>query len=267
MAITIDPVTNANLAQMEGSIQQNRETGELYNTGVPGVQAGAETRIRSGRPVINIYSLRGTSPNTDLRVRIKVPESYLTYSTAGTYGELYNLKGIIFPYTPSISYDVKAEYTPVSMIHTNYNQHFYQRSSVGTIAITGKFTVQNEKDAAIYLATTHLLRSLTKMRMSTDINAGSPPPVCRLVGYGDYMLNNVPIVITTFRVDLPDNVDYFTLGKEQEHSTYGVNAVPVVCQIAINCIPMYSRNEMQKFNVTDWLEKSKGTDFRNTGYL
>lgn len=253
-------------AALEGTIRKNTETGEFYNMGPSNVTQGAENR-RINPASVNIYSIRGTGINNDMRVRIRVPDSYLAYTTSGIYGELYQMKGIIFPYTPAISYDVKAEYTPVSLIHTNYNQQFYQRSTIGTINITAKFTVQNEKDAGVYLASIHLLKALTKMRMAGDSNAGSPPPVCRLMGYGDYMLNNVPIAITSFRVDLPDSVDYFTLGKEKENSIYGKETVPTISTFSINCIPMYSRNELQKFTVNDWLTQTKGSQFRNTGYL
>jgi len=244
-------------ALSEGTKRRNTETGDLFTTGVPTVKPAS----------VNIYSIRGNGTNNDMRVRIRVPDMYLNYTTSGIYGELYNLKGIIFPYTPNINYDVRSDYTPVNSIHSNFTQHFYQRSSVGAISITGKFTVQNEKDAGVYLATIHLLKSLTKMRTANDAYAGSPPPICRLQGYGDYMFNNVPVVVQNFKVDLPDSVDYFTLGKEKENNTYGKDTVPVVSQLTVNCLPMYSRNEMQKFSVDDWLTQTKGSTFRNTGYL
>lgn len=234
--------------------------------GVAGIPAGAEPNSITPATV-NVRSLRSSGVENDLRIRIRVPDLYLKKSTAGIYGELYNLKGIIFPYTPQISYDVRAEYSSPQLLHANFPQHFYTRSTLGTIQIQGRITVQNEKDAGVYIATIHLLKSLTKMRTANDTVAGSPPPICRLQGYGDYMLNNVPVVITNYRVDLPENVDYFTMGKEQENNIYGKNTVPTISQLTLNCMVMYSRREIQEFSVTDWLTKTKGTDFRNKGFI
>ena len=219
---------------------------------------------------VNFRSMAGDDINQDMRVKIRVPNNYLTELTQGPANELRNLKGIIFPYTPSLSIEHKADYAPQAPMHSNYAIYFYQRSSVSPINISGKFTVANESEAAIYIATVHLLRALTKMRSggpTGDADSGSPPPVCRLDAYGTFMLQNVPVAISSFKIDLPDNVDYYTLGKKTgspTNSTYEMTAVPVVSTISVTCIPMYSRDEMQKFSVTQWL----GDKYvRKAGYL
>jgi hypothetical protein len=202
-----------------------------------------------------------------MRVKIRVPENY--YDSWLT-DVLKDFKGIIFPYTPQIGIEHKADYSTMNPIHSNFAIYFYQRSSVTPINISGKFTVANEKEAEILVATIHLLRSLTKMRFggaTGDPDSGAPPPVCRLDAYGAFMLQNVPVVISSFKIDLPDNVDYYTLGKKSNSQTfrkYEMTAVPVVSTISVSCIPMYSRNEMQKFNVTQWL---KSKSIRKAGYL
>ena len=76
------------------------------------------------------------------------------------------------------------------------------------------------------------------------------------------MFNNVPVAITNFRVELPDTIDYFTM---PENSVYGTTSVPVMSTISITCLPMYSRDEMQRFNVTDYLNNNNG--FNKQGYL
>jgi len=217
---------------------------------------GAE-RPAPSAPTITIRDLQGNIKKDDLRVRIKVPEKYIKQSTSGKNNELAkdSIRGIIFPYTPQITYDVKAEYSSLNPTHGNYTQHFYKNSSVGAINISGKFTVQNETDAAVYLATMHLIKALTKMRFGNDADAGAPPPVCRLSAYGEFMLKDIPVVITSYRVDMPSDVDYITLGKQQADSVYGQASVPTVSSININCLPMYSRDEMQRFSVKKWLEK------------
>lgn len=208
--------------------------------------------------------------NVDNRVKIRVPAAYTKDKlTGGPYRVLSTIDGIIFPYTPAISYEYKADYTPQNPIHSNFGLNFYNRSSVGSISIQGKFTVQNSKDAAAYLSTIHLLKALTRMKTGNDSTPGSPPPVCRLDAYGDYMIKNVPIAITSFRIELPDSVDFYTLGKDMPmdyptQNLYGQTTVPTVSTISITCIPMYSRNEMQKFSVDKWLAYSGP---RTDGYL
>ena len=203
----------------------------------------------------------------DTRVRIRVPSKYLTNITSGGNDELSisNLGGIIFPYTPSISYSVKAEYAEQKPLHSNFALQFFKNSSIGEISITGKFSVENSKDAELYISTVHLIKSLLRMRsggaQSGDIDSGAPPPVCRLEAYGDMMLKNVPVVISSFRVELPDNVDYFSFTSN--YPSIGFNSVPTVSTIAITCLPMYSRNEMRNFSVDNYVNNA----YRGKGYI
>jgi len=231
-------------------------------SGVLGIPKGAEP-AKPQPAVINVKDTKGNIKKPDLRVKIRVPGDYIRMSTRGGAGELFNLNGIIFPYTPTISYEHKADYASSNPTHSNFAINFYQRSSITSISISGKFTVQNEKDAGVYLATVHLLRALTKMRSGGEANSGAPPPVCRLDAYGDFMLANVPVAISSFRVDLPDSVDYFTTGQTT-NTVWGVASVPTVSTIAITCVPMYSRAEMQKFTVDGWLSDS---GIRKSGIL
>ena len=192
---------------------------------------------------------------TEQRVRIKVPPKYLVKYTKGSSAEELSddsgFGGVVFPYTPTISYGVKADWSEIKPLHSNFNIPFYQRSSVGEISITGQFTVENGKDAAVYLSTVHLLRALTKMRFGGatdgDPDSGAPPPICRLFAFGPNMLNNVPIAITGVRIELPNNCDYFSLN--------GTNSVPTISTLSITCIPVYSRKEMQQFSVTKYLNR------------
>lgn len=231
---------------------------------VPGVAPGAELPIPP-EPNINVTDAEGNTPTNDMRVRIKVPPKYISSLTAGSRSELSNLEGIIFPYLPSISCDFKADYTSSNPMHSNFAINFYQRSSIGSISISGKFSVENEKDAVTYIATTHLLRALTRMRSggasSGDPDSGAPPPICRLFAHGYMMFNNVPVAISSFRQELPDGVDYFTITG---HPTYGNTAVPMISTIAVTCTPMYSRDEMQAFSVSKYLNAA---DFRKRGYV
>jgi hypothetical protein len=232
---------------------------------VPGVAFGA-TPPPPPKVEINMVDINGNKLGKDLRARIMVPSNYLTEYTTGLAGELgvRNLHGIVFPYTPTIGVEYKADYASQQPLHSNFPINFYQKSTVGSISISGKFSVENAKDAAVYIATVHLLKALTRMRSggkNGDHDSGSPPPVCRLFAHGTWMFNNVPVAITSFRVELPDSVDYFTM---KDTNQYDMTSVPTMSTIAVTLLPMYSRNEMLNFNVTDYIGSS---DFQKRGYL
>lgn len=242
---------------------------------VPGVAPGAEPSPKP-ETQIQIQDSNGNTVAKDQRVIIRVPNDYLVATTfGGNSNALKNIGGIVFPYTPAISFEVKASYSESTPLHSNFAINFYQRSSVGPITITGRFTVQNETDADIYIATTHLLKALTRMRSGgkqnaaggrggpsfNDANSGAPPPVCRLDAFGEMMLNNVPVAITGYRVELPNDIDYFTY----QGSIYGKTTLPTVSTIAITCLPMYSRNEMQRFAVTGYLNDN--TWYKKQGFI
>lgn len=224
------------------------------------------------QPEINFIKADGTTQKTDTRVKITVPSGY-TSAMTGQFEEGTKLfQGIIFPYTPSIQFEHKANYAAQNPTHSNFTQYFYQHSSVSPITISGKFTVEHDDDAAMLLSTIHLLKALTKMQQGTDPQAGAPPPVCRLFGYGNYMLENVPVVITSFKHELPENVDYFTAHKDgNSRYTSSIwatnNSVPVISSITVVCNPIYSRQEIKDFSVTGWVSGDFNKHGQNKGYL
>ena len=238
---------------------------KISNTRIlPNVPPGAVPEIPPAATVTNVTD---TPANIDLRVRIRVPRDYITGLTAGGGAELSKLSGIIFPYTPTISSEWKADYTDLKPTHSNYAVNSYKNSSIGDIAVQGKFTVQNDKDALVYLATVHLLRSLTKMRWGGKIgdpDSGAPPPICRFDAYGAFQYKNVPVVITSFKNDMPADVDFYAYNRDGKsiNSEYGPAFIPVSSTIAVTLRPMYSRQEMQQISVGKYLndatQKSKG---------
>jgi hypothetical protein len=241
--------------------------------GVGSAISGVTNFLTGGRNVPSSepmsYIQKGATPVTfsgesDLRVKLKVPRSYLTGPAAGPFSTLQFSEGIIFPYTPQLGVEHKANYSSVNPTHSNYTQYYYKNSSVGEISLTAKWTVQNEYEAGIYLGVVHLLRALTKMKFGDDANAGSPPPVCRLYAYGDFMFNKTPVVISSFKIDLPIDVDYITTGNGASSSVnafagglYGKNAVPSLSTFSIIMNPVYSRDEMRRATVAGFLSGSQ----------
>lgn len=230
---------------------------------------GAE-RGPNPAPQINLYNPLGNENKAvlsdDMRVKIKCPPITSASGKSVT-------TTVIFPYTPSISFENKATYSAQNPTHSNFTQYFYQNSSAGAITITGKFSVENDADGIELMSAIHMLKVLTKMKTGMDTDAGSPPPVCRLNAYGKYMFNNVPIVIGSFKHELPESVDYYTISKTNATSGRNLlgdfegNSVPTVSTIALICYPVYSRSEMQQFNVTKWAAGSFNGRNSVVGYL
>jgi hypothetical protein len=191
----------------------------------------------------------------DLRVRLEVPKEYLKGlgggPNAGSSRPLQRTNGIVFPYTPSVSVANQAVYQAVTPTHSNYASYAFKNSMSGPIQITGKFTAQNEYEASLILGIQHLLRALTKMRWGDDTNAGAPPPVCRLFAFGNSMLDNVPVVVQSWKLEYPDGVDYIQVGPGIKE--YGNSFVPTMCTISMDLAVQYSRSEQLKFSVDDFL--------------
>jgi hypothetical protein len=232
-------------------------------------RAAAEGTDQSDEPANRENGLPGTRRVTpasaqwsgvkDTRVILRTPKSYFGKLTSGPGSEIQKNGGILFPYTPSISYDNQASYGNSNPLHSNYTQYFFKNSSISSITVSGKFTVQNEYDAKMWLSIVHLSRLLTKMPFGSDAQAGSAPPVCRLDGFGNYVLANVPVAVTSFKFDLPDSVDYINVSD----GDFINSMAPTVSTLSFTLIPMYSRNEIRNFSV----EKFRDGQLTGKGYL
>lgn len=262
------PIVNEpNATDNSGSIDE----GARYQEEINRTQAETATPVNGNRSGVPFGATASQIPGAqaqwsgakDLRVKLRVPNEYLVGPAAGPTNIIQKNGGILFPYTPQITMDNQAAYNNQNPLHSNYPLYFYKNSSVGPISVTAKFTVQNEFEGAVLLGVIHLLRGLTKMKFGNDPDAGSPPPVCRFDAYGDFMLYNVPVSIASWRHDLPDNVDYISVGRKGSPTTYGHSMVPVISTIQLTLNVMYSRREMLEFNVKDW--RSGGLKYR--GYL
>jgi hypothetical protein len=185
---------------------------------------------------------------SDWRVSLSVPDVIMD-----TGGELLSVLGstgnrMIFPFNPTILLSHTANYSQVHPTHTNYVYHAYENSQVDNITVTGEFIQENETDAMYWLACLHYLRTMTKMFYgSSSGSLGNPPPVARLNGYGKYVLNNIPVLLTNFTTDLPQDVDYIscTVGGE-------VNYVPTQCVFTVTCAPNYARRSQARFSLQDY---------------
>lgn len=207
----------------------------------------------------------------DWRVRVSVaPGSGLFYDNADLAGLLTPLRstmGVVFPYTPSITTSYSASYGQLKPTHSNYPAHYYESSEVQAIQISGDFTVQNHQEGQYLLACIYFFRAATKMFYGAGANAGNPPPVVFLNGYGSHILPNVPCVVTSFQHVLPQDVDYVEIpvlmndattvqdagGRQVEgETTQGkglTTRLPANSQLQVSLQPIYSRRLAAEFDL------------------
>lgn len=219
----------------------------MISNAFQGVSTGASPAARQTSPAIAVQDIQRsdvTNPG-DWRVSLSVP----SVIAGGPVLEPLSRTGnrMVFPFTPSVLLQNEANYTSISPTHTNYPYQAYQSSSVSAITITGDFVNENQEDGEYYIAVIHFLRTMTKMFYGNGDNLGNPPLTSRLNGYGRHVLNDIPVVITNFSMDLQPAVDYIecNIGGES-------NYVPVESMITVTCVPNYSRRAVSQFNLNEF---------------
>ena len=199
--------------------------------------------------------------STDWRVRLSVPFTK-PFSDSPLLNPLKETSNsLVWPYTPNVFVTHTANYNPMSPTHSNYPFYVYTNSQVDAININGEFIVENSKDAEYWIAAMHYLKSITKMAYGESSNAGAPPPVVKLNGYGDYVFNNVPVVVSTFNVTMPPDVDYLPAPIGPSGSW-----VPTRSEIAVTLMPQYSRDAVNRFSLDTFVNGGYILD-NSTGYL
>jgi hypothetical protein len=167
------------------------------NTSTPGGNIGA--------------SWGGNEAEKDWRVKLSIPNIGV-FQNSWVLQPLTNAGAMVFPYTPSIKISHTANYDEQSITHQNYQFITYQNSKMDKISISAPFYVEDAVQAQYWLAAVHYFRSVTKMFTGSDAgsNAGSPPPIVYLSGYGDFVFKNIPVVVTGFSVDLGQDTNYIS---------------------------------------------------------
>ena len=198
----------------------------------------------------------------DWRLRLSLPSSFRKQASQETdlLAPLIKTNGMVFPYTPTVLVSQSANYQQIQPVHTNYPYYSYQNSQVDQMTITADFYVQNAAEARYWVACIHYLRSITKMNYGVDEDAGQPPPVARLNGYGDYVFNNVPVIVNSFQFDMPKDVDYISTnlgnlqGPPSEPNSAPTGWAPSTSIVTVAVTPQYSRTKQSTFSLNNFLK-------------
>lgn len=183
------------------------------------------------------------STQTDLRARLVVPSGYnVPFDGHGLELSRNGIKGILFPLTPTISTQTQANYSQMNTIHSNYQQNSYVNTTLSPIQVNSAWVVQSEEEAHYLMGVMHFLRVVTKMHFGEqDSEAGTPPPVLKFSAYGSYNFDKIPVVVSSFVLNYPDDVDFVE---------YDGTQVPTMMSIAIDLLPQYSTTNQRNFNLT-----------------
>lgn len=227
------PLTRAAgvVSQAQGAINQAKTVVGGAVSSIGGIadlaKAGATFTLPAGAsfdgsvPVelgdVIVTGSRAGAPKTDRRVRLKS----ITGQEEQVYGEdtpsnpmamLHRTGGMLFPYTPTISFSQDVDYRSSDLTHSNMDILSYNRTPSVTLNIAGKFTAQNQREGQYVVAVLHYLRTVSKMYFGTQDAenglAGLPPPILILDGYGNHMFNNLRCVVKSHAYTLDESSDY-----------------------------------------------------------
>ena len=265
----------------------NRTLGRLFGNGL---NKGAEANMK----------LRGSAQWTvrsgkqDFRVKVILPTDSQLQSIFFESGRdddggvlrnnvlapLASTGGVTFPITPSIIINHSASYNALNLTHSNYPLYAYSHSEVPSFTVVGEFPVQNQEDARYWIAMLHFFRSVTKMFFGGEDDGlkGNPPPILSLSGYGAYVFNKVPVIVTNFSIDLRADVDYICtvqgnqnkqqsfIGPELLLTDKNTSWAPTMSQVTLQLQPIYSRESVKNFSMRKFIN-GELNDKNGIGYI
>ncbi len=148
---------------------------------------------------------------------------------------LYETGGLLFPYTPNINDSATVQYDYYDPVHSNQPFAAFKSVAAKEITVIGPFTAQNQEEARYCLAAIHFLRTITKMFFGVGglnqdaVNLrGTPPPILLFNAYGTAIYHNVPVIVTTYNVEFPQDIDYVEVnvgrsaGSERRDIDFGI---------------------------------------------
>lgn len=237
-------IANQRIDAVEGIDKERRCRGLREQ----GIQPGAEP-TQPNAAIATVSDGQGgvDDLSNDWRVSLSVPEDIAGGPIFQPFGRTANK--LIFPFNPTILFGNSANYSQVHPTHTNYVYNAYQNSQVSEITINGEFFNESLDDCRYWIAVIHYLRTMTKMFYGEGPLSGNPPLICRLNGYGKHVLNNIPVVISNFTTDLPNDIDYIPVTVDGE-----LNYVPSQSLITVTVAPQYSRRTQSTFNLKQFAQ-------------
>ena len=165
---------------------------------------------------VNVSGVLGglTGGAMDKRARLRPFDNFMAQDYCYGYGIMSILRetqGLVWPYTPQIQIQQQVTYASYANTHVNQEFKAYSNTQAFHFTCSGPFTVQNEREKQYALACIHFLRTNSKMNFGVQggwTYRGTPPPILKFSAWGPLMFNDLPVIIESFTIDLPAEVDY-----------------------------------------------------------
>lgn len=224
-----------------GGINVNSFTGALINNAVGSIANAVLPRSVFGgfgaQALDGLVGQQGRNQDPENR-RVSLSPKPAAMGRVLGNGLLNPLKetgGLVWPYTPTISYNQEIDYQQIAMVHANQDFHVYSKTPAVQLQVNGDFTVQNQKEGQYALAAIHFLRTVTKMNFGeSDPLAGTPPPVLLFNAYGAFVFNNLPVIVKGFQIEFPDSVDYVQVKASGSTTTTTTRTVTSNREVPLN---------------------------------
>lgn len=161
---------------------------------------------------------------------------------------LHDAGGLVWQYTPDILLSGQVNYNQQDFHGQNYPLMTYKNSVPPAIPVTSDFSANTIDEARYLLAVIHFCKVATKSFFGDSAVAsgyyGTPPPVLLFEYLGHHGFNRVPVVITSYSITYPSDVDYIPVSSnvlEQE-----VTYVPTLMNLQLNLSPSYTPHKLRK---------------------
>lgn len=220
-------------------------------------QLGQQSNQAASSTAINPTEGKGFVDHYDWRARLRPKGG----GAARFYGSednsilepIKSSGGLVWQYTPQIYVSASAEYDQAQMQGMNYPINTYQMSTPPRLTLTSTFTVNNIDEGRYFVAMMQFARVVTKSFYGDSSVAegtfGTPPPVMLFEYLGDHGFNKVPVVVLSYSIELPPEVDYVPVEikvGETPTTTY----VPTESTVTFDLLPTYTPHKLRKnFNL------------------
>lgn len=153
--------------------------------------------------------------------------------------------GLVWQTTPQIFLSGTAEYNAEQGQGMNYPVQTFGKSTPPEIPVAADFFATNNYEARYLLAVLTFIKVATKGffgdRAVINSEYGTPPPVMLFEYLGEHGFNKIPVVISNYTIQYPDDVDYVpvTFGDE-------VTYVPSRSNIMLNLSTAYTPHRVRR---------------------
>lgn len=176
----------------------------------------------------------------DRRIRLRPKDAGANY-VYGDFGDASNptllsflrsTNGLVWTITPTVSEQRTVQYETQSPVHTNSNFNNYKNTGNTVFTIQGEFYANTATEALYSLACVHFIRSVSLMdfgRQAASANnpnlavVGAPPPVLILSGYGRYTYNDIPVILKSYNITYPNDVDYVQVPLDSSTTKFNLS--------------------------------------------